>query len=87
MIPVKINFRGLHTDVWCSLCSADRGGDREEDSQQHLLECQAIIDNCPDVFNDYTVQYQDIFSVEPSVQLAATRLLQSALETRERLIS
>ena len=87
MCPVKINFRGLHTDVWCPLCSADGGGDRQEDSQQHLLECRAIIENCPDVFNDYTVEYQDIFSVQPNVQLSATRLLQSALETRERLLN
>ena len=32
-------------------------------------------------------QYEDIFSLQPEVQLQATRLLQSALETREKLLN
>ena len=56
----------------------------KDESQQHLLECSVIINNCPDLFNDVSVKYEDLFSPHPEIQLRATILLQSALETRER---
>ena len=71
----------------CGLCSADGGGEMKDDSQQHLLECSVIINNCPELFNDFSVKYEDLFSPHPPKQLHATRLLQSALETRDRILT
>ena len=88
-LPVKRNFRGQYSDVWCRLCSAEPGGaaDREEETQQHLLNCRVLIQNCPELYNDSEVDYSDFFHSDPLRQLRATRLMIKVLETRDKMMS
>ena len=45
-----------------------------------------MIDNCPELYNDVSVEYEDMFS-QSGKQLKLVRLFQSILETREKLLS
>ena len=63
----------------CDLCG-------EYESQQHLLECDVLIMECPDLFNDTIIQYEDIFGNE-NKQLSAVKLFKKVLETREKLLN
>ena len=83
MLNVKANFRNQfnNMDISCNLC--DSG---QEESQFHLLECQTIIDNCPELYDDVSVEYDDMFR-KSSKQLKLVKLFQIILDTREKLKS
>ena len=82
MIDVTDNFKNkyINTDLLCAL----KCGEYED--QQHLLDCQVLIDNCEALYDDSIVQYKDLFSSEAK-QLDATKLYCKVLETREKLIN
>ena len=54
-------------------------------TQRHLLECEAIIQNCYELYNDTEVRYEDIFSEHLEKQLQAVKLFTAVLETKEML--
>ena len=56
-----------------------------EENINHLLNCEVLIANCKELQEDIEVQYEDIFR-DPVKQLAATRLYEKVLETREKLM-
>ena len=82
MINLKANFRNFYNDqdLSCDLCQKGI-----EENQAHLLECDTLIKNCKELYDDQSVEYEDIFE-EQEKQLKATRLFQVVLETRERLL-
>ena len=82
MINVRANFKNYYrdSDISCNLCLKGT-----EENQAHLLECETLIENCQQLHDDYSVEYEDIFE-ETEKQLKATRLFQAVLETRERLL-
>ena len=83
MLNVKANFCNQYNNqnINCQFC--DEG---VEESQYHQLECQTIIDNCPKLYDDITVEYEDIFK-GPEKQLKIVQMYHSILKTREKLIS
>ena len=71
MMDVKQNFKNMYDNNLCRLCQND------EETQQHLLECEKLLQNCPPLYNDMLVKYEDIFSSNVKKQLRATKLFQS----------
>ena len=66
MVNVKCNFSHRYQDLLCNLCGKD-----EPQTQEHLLECSQIIDNCPQLYDNRNIRYSDLFdvSVLPSVTI------------------
>ena len=72
MLEVKGNFRSKYSDINCSL------GCNKEETQQHLTECEKIIEN----FEKVNMEYEDIFSTV-SKQKAVIKKFQEAITIRE----
>ena len=53
----RANFRSMYEDVLCKLCDA---GATQNDA--HLLDCVAIINNCPKLSASISPEHVDIFS-------------------------
>ena len=68
-----------YEDLFCSL----KCGKYED--QNHLLECEILIDKCTALYEDSTVHYEDLFSTE-NKQLEAVKLFDKVLKTREKLL-
>ena len=79
MDNVKLNFSSMHSDLTCDLCT-----DEAPQSTSHLLFCRALLDQCPELYNDTAVEYSHIFS-GTSEQLRATKLFLKVFKTKERL--
>ena len=81
MLSVKDNFKNNYAmnDLSCSL----QCGQYED--QQHLLECEILIQKCEALYNDTSVKYEDIFSTETK-QLDAARLYAKLMKTRNVII-
>ena len=81
MLQVKNNFKNQHENIQCDLCN------EAEETQEHLLDCQTIIDNCEELYNDSTVQYNDIFSQNPNKLLKVTKLFAEVTKVRNMLLN
>ena len=79
MVQVKANFKNGLDNIICDLCNI------EEDDQCHLLSCEKLMYECEDLYNDDTVEYEDIFSNTEN-QLKAVKLFQKVLKVRENLL-
>ena len=79
MIKVKMNFKNMFINNACDLCKKD------EDTTQHILECEVLINNCSQLYNDRIVRYQDIFG-NIQAQIRAVKLFQNVLKKREELL-
>ena len=79
MDDVKGNFSSMYSDTTCDLCS-----EGEPQNTSHLLLCRALLDNCPELYNDTTVEYDHIFSGNDD-QLRAAGLFLKIFKTKERL--
>ena len=55
MSNVKVNFKNGYTDLTCKL------GCKEEESQQHLFQCEFLLRSCEELANNITVEYEDIY--------------------------
>ena len=78
MIDVKLNFKSQYLDTKCNFCS-------EEESQDHLLDCQTIIQHCKELYNDTVVEYEDIFK-NAKKQSQMANLFKLAIQTRDQLL-
>ena len=78
MIDVKMNFKGQDIDTKCNFCDI-------EESQDHLLDCHTIIQNCKELYDDTVVEYEDIFN-NATKQFQMAKLYKLALETRDQLL-
>ena len=80
MLDVKGNFKSMFQgNIQCDLCNED-----VSQSQDHLLDCQKLIDNCSELYNNVVVEHDDIFG-KVDKQLSVVRLYQKVLEVREKL--
>ena len=81
MIDVKDNLKNkyINNDLLCEL----KCGQYED--QQHLLDCPILIENCKELYEDSTVQYDDLFCSERK-QLDLVKLYTIVIKTRERLL-
>ena len=79
MVKVKANFKNLYSNTICELCL------QNEETQSHLLECEVLIEKCPELFNDVDVEYEDIFS-NTTKQLKAVKLFSAILEVRKSIV-
>ena len=80
MVQVKMNFKNFYDNTLCDLCYD------EEDSQEHMLNCEKLIEHCDELYNDYIVNYEDIYSSDPHVLLRVTKLFMKVIESKENLI-
>ena len=81
MVDVKSNFSNGVDDISCDLCFKD-----EPQTQQHLLVCTEIMNNCPELVLNNVVVYDDLFK-KSSLQLECVRLFTKVLETKQKLTS
>ena len=81
MIKVKNNFKSSLESLVCDLCHA------EEEDQLNLLNCETLINQCDDLYNDISVEYGDLFSKMTTKQLQAVKLFQKVLKVREDLLA
>ena len=66
MTDVKENFKTMHTDISCNFCEKDYA-----QTDAHLLDCSFFINACPQLKDDYLVEYEDIFmDIEAQVRVA-----------------
>ena len=63
----------------CDLCQSD------EEDQYHLLSCEVLLKECEELYNDKSVEYDDIFSTSEK-QLQAVKLFEKILQTPEKLL-
>ena len=56
MLDIKENFSFLYLDEKCTL------GCDEVESQEHLLNCKAILEYCSELSDDLDAEYDDIVS-------------------------
>ena len=79
MVQVKRNFKSSFVSLECDLCQID------EEDQYHMLSCEVLLKECKELYNDESVEYEDIFSTTEK-QLQAVKLFEKVLQTREKLL-
>ena len=81
MVQVKANFKTGLDSLICDLCKVEE----EEENQSHLLNCEVLLNQCESLYNDESVEYDDIFADKES-QLKAVKLFEKVLEVRDNLL-
>ena len=79
MNDVKLNFKSMYTDYTCDLCE-----ESVPQSTTHLLDCEKILSNCPDLYNDTDLEYHHIF-IEVEKQLSAVKLFCKVYQVKQNL--
>ena len=77
MTNVKANFSKMYEDINCDLCTKN-----QIQNDSHLLECETIIDKCPELANDIETEYQDLFDVIQS-QIKAVKLFMAIFKSKQ----
>ena len=81
MFNCKANFKNQYQDdIWCNLCKFF------VDCQSHLLQCPVLKACVPELRNNLTVKYEDIF-LSVDFQVKAVKLLVKVIECRELLLN
>ena len=80
MTQMKMNYKNNFNVLKCRL------GCTDDEEQKHLFECDVLINNCENLENNMTVEYEDIFSTEISKQVKAIKLLSQIWGIRQKLI-
>ena len=76
---MKRNFKSSFVSLECDLCQID------EEDQYHMLSCEVLLKECEELYNDESVEYEDIFSTTEK-QLQAVKLFEKVLQTCEKLL-
>ena len=79
MIEVKGNFKTKFIDISCGLCQ-----ENEAQTQEHLLSCSELVNNCQSLYNDREVEYSDLIQ-GVNKQLKCVRLYSEVLRTKSRI--
>ena len=80
MTDVKVNFRSMYQNLNCDLCT-----DNEIQSDNHLLQCSTIIEECSQLSSDISSEYEDIFSNDVQNQMKITKLYSAVFKTKTKL--
>ena len=70
----------MYIDTQCKLCDS---GAIQSDS--HLLDCVAVINNCPQLSQSVSAEHEEIFSSDTKLQLEITKLYSSIFKTKKIL--
>ena len=76
MFGVRNNFRNMYSCILCPLCG------KEDDTQQHLVNCEVI--QC---YEPITFDYEDIFSDDSETLVTVANKLARLVELREEIYS
>ena len=68
-----------NNEVQCILCG-------EEETTEHILNCIKLIENCPTLYHNNVVHYQDMYSEDLVKQIRVTKLYEKVLIVREELL-
>ena len=80
MVNVRMNFSSMYRNTECNLCSK-----KIPQTSSHLLECEEMLTNCPELNDNDDVQYDDIFDSSDAVQLDAARLYSKIFKVKQDL--
>ena len=72
MINVKCNYKTGQTDLKCRKCSS------EDEDQEHLLKCAALLDNS--IVSGDIPEYQDLFSTNTEKVAKISNILKSKFD-------
>ena len=78
MLPVGFNYG---KKIPCPLCQMN------DDTDLHLIKCPITKFYCPDLIENTEYKFEDIYSEELSRLSIISKLIQSALRTREELLN
>ena len=79
MTAVKANFKSMYQNIDCDLC--DEGIPQTD---VHLLDCNYLIENCPELEINNIVEHEDIFEEGP-IQLQVTRIYSLLFDIKMKL--
>ena len=81
MLNCKENFKNKYQGefLFCELCKISA------DSQSHLMECHILTNCVPELRNNVSTKYQDIFK-NIDKQVKAIKLLTRVVEVRDLLL-
>ena len=80
MVQFKLNFPNGTNNIECPL------GCQDDDSQESIITCSAIIDNFPE-FQSTSINYFDLFSNNPNKIKDTTDFLVKMFNKREVLLA
>ena len=92
MVNVKCNFKNMYANLNCPLCDnnnlllSSTPLTPSLDNQRHLLLCPVIQERCPDIRNNISSKYEDIFGSSTEKMSNIIDLLSKALEIRKNLL-
>ena len=69
----------MYSDLSCRLCG------KEDENQNHLLECEVLLKKCKNLYNDNSTKYEDLFA-GMDAQLRIVKLFQEVLEIWDKLV-
>ena len=81
--PVSTDFKTSQANFSCPLC--EKSGKCYLDSQQQLLICEKVQEISPEVRNNITSKYDDIFNDDVKKMSSVCDLMIKALEVRKTL--
>ena len=58
MTNVKANFKSMYENLECNLCEKST-----LQTDAHLLDCEALIQKCKTLANNYNAEYEDVFGI------------------------
>ena len=73
LVEVKVNYKNKYRDLQCPVCKVDG----EEDSQQHILTCNKLLQES-NIIADKNIIYSHIFHNKIEKQAADVRLILDA---------
>ena len=86
---IRCNFKNLYREnLYCPLKCAPEGSSQYEDTQQHLISCNTIIQklgDCQTIIAVNTIKYEDIYG-DIYQQKAIVSLAKECLRIRNKII-
>ena len=79
MTNSKSNFKSMHGKIDYNLCDKNL-----PQTDSHLLDCTAILENCPNLARDSVSEYEDIFG-NLEKQLKITKLFKEVFEAKQNI--
>ena len=80
MLDIKGNFKVTYkNNIQCDLCN-----ENIDQSQDHLVDYQKLIENYRELYNNVDIEHDDIFG-NADKQLSAVRLYQKILDVRAKI--
>ena len=78
MTSVKSNFSSMYTCLNCDLCEKDFS-----QSDSHLLDCEFMIQKCPELNESNVLEYEDVFK-DSNSQLKIVKMFIKLFEIKRK---